>query len=101
MQRLFTYVTAIVETSDLYSLLLMIVIPWAVGQRMVQSRPSMRLWGVRTAAGTFFVFTVMRSIQNGVPGTAELKSGLLLGLLAAALLLGPAWIVLSIFGFPC
>jgi len=91
------YVTGLIDEGNLCGLLAVLLIMAGVGQRMVQNQQELQLWGVRIAAIAFVVFTIMRIIEFGVPTTSDLLSALMVGLLAGALVLGPAWIGLAIW----
>lgn len=93
------YVTNLIDEGNLCGLVLVVMILAAVGHRMVQSKPSLQIWGLRFSALTFVAFAIMRIIELGVPTTSDLLSALMVGLGAGALLVGPAWIVLAISGF--
>ncbi len=70
-----------------------------IGDAIVRSRPKVKLWGVRIAVTTFLLFSVTRAVEFGEPVTADLVAAVFHGVLAAALVIGPAWITLACIGY--
>lgn len=93
------YLHELISNGDWLGLVFVAVVVGYVGKAMVQHRPNIRPWGGRIALIAFIVFAAKRALQYGEPGTEDLVAAVLHGLLAGAIILGPAWIVLAGVGF--
>ena len=94
-----TYISNLIDEGDYCPLIIVIVILCVVGSKMVQSQPALYAWGVRIATGAFAVFGVVNVAELESPTSQDLLWAVVGALLAAGLVLGPAWIVLAIGGF--
>lgn len=93
------FLTNAIQEGDYCALAFFSVILIFVGDRMIQSRPLLRIWGMRIAALAFVAFVVAHIVQAGSPTPSDLAMAAIVGLLGALVVLGPAWIVLAILGF--
>jgi hypothetical protein len=93
------HITNLIDEGNWLGLLFVAAVLAYIGEAMIQSRPTMKLWGVRLTATTFLLFLITRAVQFGEPATADLVSAVLHGAMAAALVVGPAWIALACASF--
>lgn len=95
MQSLYDFVAS----ADYCTSLALIAILTCLGHHLAQSWPDGYVWGPRSAVGAFLLYAAY-GLGQDEPITVE---GLLFltlrALLAAGLVLGPAWIVLALAGF--
>ena len=88
-----------IQNGDFCGLVFFSAIVIFVGDRMINSQPAMRIWGLRITAVAFVGFTVSHISQNGGSTPSDLALAAIIGLLGGIVTLGPVWILLSIVGF--
>lgn len=93
------YVDNLIAEGNWLALVFVAAVLAYIGQAIVQDRSLMKPWGMRIATVAFIVFAAKRALQYGAPGSEDLVAAVLHGLLAGAIVLGPAWIVLAGVGF--
>jgi hypothetical protein len=91
--------TDAIQQGDACVLFLFSVIMMFIGDRMINSQPVLRIWGLRISALAFVGFTVFHITDHHSSGASEYAMAAIVGLLGGLVTLGPAWIVLAIFGF--
>jgi hypothetical protein len=85
------------EPDPVWTPLLIGLLCW-VGSRMIETRPDLRRWGARVAAGVFIVYALY-AVQAFSPTNASECVGLTVcGVFAAGLTLGVSWIALAATG---
>lgn len=89
----------VINSSDVVSLIVLILVLCWIGSRMVRSRPELGQWGWRLAAAAFIGYCLFMGSQLD-----EHTPGVWLhiawrGILAAGLTAGVSWVVLAVFGF--
>ena len=84
------------ESGDLCSAVLLAALLSFVGQKMVEARPSLRLWGIRLAAVAFISYSFYRFLRAKSPDVNDLLAIAAHGLLVGGLTLGAAWIALAV-----
>ena len=70
-----------------------------VGDRMINGYPSLRIWGIRVSATAFLGFTANHTICQNASTGSNFAMAAVIGVFASIVVLGPAWIVLALFGF--
>ncbi len=93
------FITDAIQNGDYCSLVFFSLVAIFVGDRMINSQSTLRVWGLRTAALAFVGFAVSHLAQVGSPSAEDLAMAAIVGLLGGLVALGPAWIILSILGF--
>jgi len=94
-----TYIGKLIDQGDYCPLIVVIAILYLVGSKMAQNQPRFYHWGPRIAVGVFVVFAFLKVTELETPTARGLLWAVVGALLAAGLVLGPAWIVLAIGGF--
>ncbi len=93
------YITDAIRNGDFCSLMFFSVVAMIVGDRMINGKATLRIWGLRTAAIAFVGFAVAHVSDVGSPSAEDLAMAAIIGLLGGLVALGPAWIILSFIGF--
>ena len=94
------FLNNLIDEGDICGLLIIIAVLGFVGLKLVERQPKLLTWGLRLAVGTFLVFAIVRFNELESTTTSQLVFRVVLsGLAAGGLVLGPAWIVLSVLGF--
>ncbi len=93
------FITDAIQNGDYCSLVFFSLVAMFVGDRMINSQATLRVWGLRTAAIAFVGFAIAHVSEVGSPSAEDLAMAAIVGLLGGLVALGPAWIILSILGF--
>ncbi len=92
-------ITTIIEHSDFYTLIILIVLLNLVGSPFVARAPELHNLGLRIAAGVGLLYAGMIIAERGLGTAPEITALVLRSLAAGGVVLGPAWIVLSVFAY--
>lgn len=87
-----------VESGDVGSLIVLIVILCWIGSLMLRSQPALGLWAWRCAAAAFIGYCLVSGMELDYPTPGAWLSIVWHGLLAAGLTLGASRIVLAVYG---
>jgi hypothetical protein len=90
---------SIIESGDLCSLGFVILLLAAVGGRMVNKSPRLRVLGWQLSAGAFVFYGAYAVILTRTTDTGELAMILVRATLAAGFMLGLAWVLLPVIAF--
>ena len=88
-----------IQSGDYCSLTFFSICAIFLGDRMINGWPQMRVWGLRLTAIAIIGFAVLHLIEAKSPEPSDFAMAAVVGLLGGLVVLGPAWIGLSMVGF--
>ena len=89
----------LIESGDLFSLVILMILLCGIGARMIESEPKLKRWGTRLAAAALVAYCIYAGSSLGMYEPGPLLGILIRGLFAAGLTLGASWIILTVYGF--
>lgn len=89
----------VINSGDVFSLIVLIVVLCWLGSWMIDRRPQLRQWGKRLAAGAFISYCVIIGSELEAHTPQTWLGIVWRGLLTAGLTLGASWVVLAVYGF--
>ncbi len=91
--------TNIIESSDLCTLFFLILLLTTVGSPFVGRAPELHNLGLRIAAGVGLLYAGLTIAERGLGTAPEIAALVLRSLAAGGVVLGPAWIIMSVFAY--
>ena len=94
-----TTIVQIINAGDFCSTAFLAFFLFCIGGKMVEGRPTLCQWGKRIAAAAFLFYVVHEAYASQPIDASGWIGVLLRGLLAGGMVLGLAWIALTVFAF--
>ncbi|MDP1796784.1 MAG: hypothetical protein Q8K78_04850 [Planctomycetaceae bacterium] len=89
----------IIEDSDLCTLIFLILLLTMVGSPFVARSPELHNSGLRIAAGIGLVYAALAIAERGLGTAGDIAALVMRSLAAGGVMLGPTWIILSVFSY--